>query len=127
MTRILLIISFLAFIGCNKEEYKKHNNTLVGKWKRVEVFISPGDAGCWQPDKSETPITLEFAADGRLISNDQFYSTFTGYLVKGDNTIEFQPPLNGTTRAVYFAFNSSTQLTLTFACIEGCGERYVRY
>ena len=127
MMRFLLIVLLAAFAACNKDEFKKHNYTLEGRWQRIEIFMSPGDAGSWQPDKSETPVTLEFTADGKLVSNDQFYSNFTGYQVTGDNTIEFQPPLNGTMRAVYFSFNSATQLTLTFACIEGCGERFVRY
>lgn len=99
----------------------------MGKWKRTEVYVNPGNGGSWKPDDSEQPVTLEFTAEGKIISNDNFYSNFSGYQVKPDNTIEFQPPLNGTTRAVYYSFNTDTELTVTFACIEGCGERFVRY
>lgn len=127
MIRILLVTFLAVFISCNKEEFKKHNYTLSGKWRRVEVYVNPGNGGSWQADKSEKTVTLEFTADGRVVSNDNFYANFSGYQLKADNTIEFQPPLNGMPRAVYYSFNSETQLTLTFACIEGCGDRFVRY
>jgi hypothetical protein len=127
MMRILLFIFLAVFISCNKEEFKKHRYELVGKWKRIEVYVNPGNGGSWQPDRSKQPVTLEFTADGKLISNDNFYSNFSSYHLNSDNSIEFQPPLNGALRAVYYSFNSDTELTLTFACIEGCGDRFVRY
>jgi hypothetical protein len=117
----------LQAYSCNKEEFKKHNYNLVGKWKRVEVYINPGNGGSWQPDKSDKQVTVEFTAEGKIISNDSYFSSFTNYQVKPDNTIEFQPPLNGYTRAVYYSFNTDTELTLTYACIEGCGDRFVKY
>lgn len=127
MMRILLFFLTIGLISCHKDEFKKHNYKLVGKWKRIETFISPGNGGSWQKDQSNPPITIEFTADGKFISNGNFYSNFTDYKVNADNTIEFMPPLNGVTRAVYYSFNSDTQLTLTFACIEGCGDRFVKY
>jgi hypothetical protein len=127
MARFVATIFLFALLGCTKEEFKKHNYHLVGKWKRVEVYVNPGNGGNWQADNSESPVTIEFTSDGKLISNSAFYSNFTGYEVKPENTIEFQPPMNSIPRAVYYSFNSATQLTLTFACIEGCGERFVRY
>jgi hypothetical protein len=127
MMRILLFAFPAVFISCNKEEFKKHHYELVGKWKRIEVYVNPGNGGSWQPDHSEQPVTLEFTADGKLISNHNLYSNFARYQVSSDNTIELQPAFNGGIRAVYYSFNTDTELTLTFACFEGCGDRFVRY
>src|SRR4051812_6855763 len=118
--RIILLIFLTILLGCNKESAKKHNYDLVGKWKRVETYINPGNEGSWEADRSNPPETIEFTADGKFISNSDLYSNFTGYIVKPDHTIEFIASLNGAARAFYYSFNSNTQLTLTFACIEGC-------
>ena len=126
--RIVLMILFTGlFLSCNKENAQKHNYSLIGKWKRVETYINPGNGGSWKPDHSNPPVTIEFTEDGRFISNSALYSGFTGYTIKPDNTIEFTPAVNGFTRDFYYSFNSDTQLSLTFACIEGCGDRFVRY
>lgn len=125
--RIFLFVLLIALAGCHKEEFKKHNYNLVGKWKRIESYINPGNGGSWQKDQTSPPLIIEFTADGKLISNSDFYSNFTGYKLTAGNTIEFSPPLNGTTRAVYYSFNTDTELTLTYACIEGCGDRFVKY
>jgi hypothetical protein len=127
MIRFLLFALLIGLISCHKDEFKKHNYNLVGKWKRIETYINPGNGGSWQKDQLIPPLTIEFSADGKLISNSEFYSNFTRYRVNADNSIEFYPPLNGVTRAVYYSFNSDTELTLTFACIEGCGDRFVKY
>lgn len=127
MLRSLLFIGLTILISCHKEESPKHHYQLVGRWKRTEIFVSPGNAGSWQPDLSNPPAVLEFRADGKILSNAGFYSNFTRYKLNADNTIEFYPPVSGVPNAVYYSFNSDTELTLTFACIEGCGERFVRY
>lgn len=124
---IFLFVLLIALANCHKEEFKKHNYNLVGKWKRIESYINPGNGGSWQKDQINPPLTIEFMADGKLVSNSQLYSNFTGYTIAAGNTIEFLPPLNGVTRAVYYSFNSDTELTLTYACIEGCGDRFVKY
>jgi hypothetical protein len=125
--RIILLIFLTILLSCNKESAKKHNYDLVGKWKRAEIYVNPGNGGNWEADHSNPPVTIEFTADGKCISNSSSYSSFTGYTVTPDHIIEFTPSLNGVARAFYYSFNSTTQLTLTFACIEGCGDRFVKY
>ena len=126
--RIVLIIFFMPLLlSCHKENAKKHNYHLIGKWKRIETYINPGNGGSWKPDLSTPPFTIEFTEDGRFISNSIPYSGFIAFTIKPDNTIEFLPAVNGFTRNFYYSFNSETQLTLTFACIEGCGDRFVKY
>jgi len=127
MRRIFYVVLFLALIGCHKDELKKHNNKLIGKWKLIESYINPGNGGYWHKEQTNPPVTIEFTSDGKLISNFNLYSNFTAYKLTAGNTIEFMPPLNGVTRAVYYSFNSDTELTLTYACIEGCGERFVKF
>jgi hypothetical protein len=125
--RPVLLILLATLLSCNKENAKKHNYTLLGKWKRVETYINPGNGGSWKPDNSNPPVTIEFKEDGKFTSNSGLYSNFTAYTVKPDNTIEFTPAVNGFTRNFYYSFNSDRQLTLTFACIEGCGDRFEKY
>ena len=127
MMRIFYAVLLLGLLACHKDELKKHNYNLVGKWKLIESYINPGNGGYWQKDQNNPPLTIEFTAEGKLVSNSKFYSNFTGYQRTGQNTIEFVPDLNGITWAVYYSFNSDTELTLTYACIEGCGERFVKY
>jgi len=126
MKWIYFLVLFTSFVSCKKEE-KKHNYSLVGKWKRTEVFWSPGDRGSWHKDNSNPPVVIEFRTDGKFVSNSNSYSSFTNYQVNGNNSIEFYPAVNGETRAVYFSFNSDSELTLTMACIEGCGEKFIKY
>jgi hypothetical protein len=125
--RILLFVLLIALLGCHKEEFQKHNYDLVGKWRRIEIYVNRGNGGDWQKDQGTSPTTMEFTRDGLLVSNSEFYSNFTGYKTNGGNTIELLPPLNGVAKAVYYSFNTDTELTLTFACIEGCGDRFVKY
>jgi len=125
--RIFSVVLLLALVSCHKDQFKKHNYTLAGKWKLIESYINPGNGGYWQKAKTYPPLTIEFTSDGRLISNFQFYSDHTGYKIAAKSTIEFVPALNGVTRAVYYSFNSDTELTVTYACIEGCGDKFVKY
>jgi len=127
MMRIFLFILLTGLISCHKEDCKKTNYSLVGKWKRIETFASPGNGGGWQKDQSNPAVAIEFAEGGKFISNADFYSNFTSYKINADSSVEFSPPMNGLTKAVYYSMNSNTQLTLTFACIEGCGDRFIRY
>ena len=87
--------------------------------KRVETYINRGNGGNWEADHLNPPVAMEFTADGKFVSNSSSYASFTGYTVKADHIIEFTPLLSGVARAFYYSFNSTTQLTLTFACIEG--------
>ena len=127
MIRIYLVVFLLVLLSCNKDEFKKHNYNLVGKWKLIESYINPGNGGYWQKSKTYPPLTIEFTSDGKLNSNFEFYSAYSGYKLVANSTIEFVPPLNGVTRAVYYSFTSDTELTVTYACIEGCGDKFVKY
>ena len=126
MKWIYFLVLFTSLLSCRKEA-KKHNYNLIGKWKRTEVYINPGNGGKWQKDNSILPVTIELSADGKFDSNANFYSSFKNYEVNGNNSIEFHPAENGVTRAVFYSFNSDSELTLTMACIEGCGEKFVKY
>lgn len=125
--RIVFLILFLGLLSCHKEEAKKHNYNLLGKWKRVETYVNPGNGGSWKPDHSEPAVLIEFSSDGKFSSNSYTYSGFTAYHIKPDHTIELVSATNGTSRDFYYSFTSETEFTLTFACIEGCGDRFVRY
>jgi hypothetical protein len=127
MMRIYLLVLLLVLFSCHKDEFKRHNYNLVGKWKLIESYVNPGNGGYWQKSKTYTPLTIEFTSDGKMISNFDLYSGYSGYKLVANNTIEFLPPLNGVTRAVYYSFTSDTELTVTYACIEGCGDRFVKY
>jgi hypothetical protein len=125
MLRLILFLTIILTIGCNKSKEIEHNNDLVGKWKRIETFISPGNGGSWQPDNSNPPVTMEFRGDGSFSSNDNYYSNFNRYVISGD-TITFYPAINNYIRESRFNFNTPTQLTMTYPCIEGCADRFIR-
>lgn len=125
MIKLGFLLAIIFVLSCNKSREIEHGNNLVGKWKRIETFISPGNGGSWQPDKSNPPITMEFQADRSFSSNYHHYKNFNQYDVSGD-TITFYPALNNYLRQAWFNFNTPTQLTITYTCIEGCGDRFVR-
>lgn len=123
MKHIFVFVMITAFIGCTKE--KRHHNSLIGKWKQVEVYINPGNGGSWQPDNSPSVTTIQFNADGGFQSNDNYFGNFNRYELSGD-TIRFYPAMNGVIRFGWYKFVSDTKLQITYTCMEGCGSRFVK-
>jgi len=62
MMRIFYVVLLIALSACHKDELKKHNYNLVGKWKLIESYINPGNGGYWQKDQNNSPLTIEFTA-----------------------------------------------------------------
>ena len=102
-------------------------NDLVGKWKLIEVYSDPGDgSGTYNPVESDK--TVEFKNNGRFISNGKMcyieieptegskgsYSIEDNTLTPDNCEMEFNLP---------FELNGN-KLTISYFCIEGCGEKY---
>lgn len=122
----LLLFFILSICACKKPI--EHNNQLAGKWKRTQIWVNPGNGGSWQPDNSFPPFTIEFTADGKFVSNDYFYKDYNRYRMIDATTIELSSSIISTRPAVTIKveFISNTEIRMTYTCIEGCGDVFVR-
>ena len=125
MVRFIWLILVAAFVSCAKEETASTNqNNIVGKWLRVEEYVNPGSGGNWIQTNDVPPVTVEFTAGGKIISNHPLYSNYTNYKTSGTDSIEITNPGNNSRFASYSLANG--RLTLTTACRDGCGDRFAR-
>lgn len=126
MKLLIPMIIFILLISCDSKEIEPQND-LVGKWRLIEVYADPGDgSGTFNPVSSSK--TIEFKNNGRFVSNGQMcyieivptdgskgsYSFDNKTLVPDNCEFEFELP---------FELNGN-ELTISYFCIEGCGEKY---
>lgn len=131
--RVIILLLAVCLFSCEKDQIyfdasgNGSGSALVGKWKRVRLYVNPGNGGSWQSDQANPPITLEFTANGTINSNHTLFSQYSKYQVTSSNTLEISVPVTPTaaSRTIKFEFNDK-ELTLTYACIEGCGDVFVR-
>ena len=124
------IVLFLFIIGCSKKEDRRIiNDRLVGNWKLIEVFWSPGGPGSWHPVSAPDQFNIYFNADGKLSYSANFIganSHFNRYSLAGD-TIFVWSTLNNKTDEWRYSFDGS-DLIINFnvrvVCIEGCASRF---
>jgi hypothetical protein len=122
--RIAIILLCVLLFACNKNEIKARSS-IVGKWQYKEIFISPGSRDSWKPVNPAQQTIIEFTADSKFttFTNSSFYlSNFNRYEVISGNGIRFFNTNNYATFETLFTLNSN--LTLTYRCIEGCGDRF---
>ena len=123
----------------NDDEINPENPGLIGTWLLVEQYADPGDgSGEYQNVDSEKAIEfLEegiFKSNGELcdlnseagdntsgtyVMNDTIISQFSSenYLIPdGCNTEDFK---------IYYHLEEGS-LVLSYPCIEGCGQKYLK-
>ncbi|MFN8357582.1 MAG: hypothetical protein U0Y10_24200 [Spirosomataceae bacterium] len=125
---IFLIVSLVSMVACQSESPSSVQNVgLVGKWKLVEFLSDPGNgSGTWQKADPQNPLYVEFKADGTFSSN--MYTDLISYKVVDDTQLQltFDPKLNSGNFTTWRYTNlTNTTLTLTYACREPCGGRFV--
>ena len=122
MYRLLSLLAICLLFSCSKTD---NNSELAGKWKRVEQFINPGNGGYWKETKDMRPVFLELTESGKVRSNHYVYERYSTYLMIGRDSIEFTNA-TGEKRYHFYSFQEG-KLTIQYLCIEGCGDRFVRY
>lgn len=118
--RYAFILLLVAALGCSKN--KTGNTGFVGKWQRMQVYISPGGAGYWQASNDNPKVKLELTASGNVISNREPYSKFATYKIVGTDSIEFTSTSGQKTYNRYEL--TSGKLDIWFSCFEGCADRF---
>ena len=100
---------------------------LVGTWRLAEFYSDPGDgSGSYSAVESDKEIVLR--ADSTWASNGNLCGITTE---AGVPSAGFYSPAGSAMRVTNCDFPSiggysllSGRLTISYACIEGCGERY---
>ena len=132
MMKKALFFFFVSLLmnSCSSNEISE-DPQLIGKWKLIEQLADPGD-GSGVFKKVVSNKTIEFLANGTVVSNGTFcdtninsetetigeYFTSENYLKPTiENECDF-PDLK-----IYFEFQNEN-LILWFPCIEGCGQKF---
>lgn len=124
----LLVISCLLIACSSKDDSNVADEELLGTWKITEVYADPGDgSGTFIPIESNKFVT--FNDDGTVISNGSLCGLGNGdpstgiYSILDSKISSSDCVVNG----MYTSFEiSGSKLTMTYICIEGCGEKYVK-
>ena len=125
MTRLGWLILIILLVGCAKEENNQNTrDNIAGKWLRIEEYVNPGSGGSWVQTNDVPPVTVEFTADGKVISNHTLYSNYTDYRKKGTDSIEITNP-GSSSRVNKYSFENG-KLTILYTCREGCGDRFTK-
>ncbi|MGJ1195530.1 hypothetical protein ACR777_00180 [Sphingobacterium spiritivorum] len=140
--------AFLALIGltlmaCNKDSNNSsENNGITGRWKLVEVYADPGDgSGKYRAVDSKKQLT--FKADGTVevqngdlctVSIDSDKKETSSYKILDKNASSGKKNRLVIMSCIVMQ-NDPTELsfeikgdmlTISYLCMEGCGERYKR-
>jgi uncharacterized SAM-binding protein YcdF (DUF218 family) len=125
MVRLIFLIGIIILVGCAKDETAPANQSdIVGKWLRVEQYVNPGNGGRWVQTNDVPPVTVEFTAGGKIISNHPLYSNYPAYRKIGSDSIEITNT-GSNSRFNKYSFENG-KLTILYTCIEGCGDRFTR-
>ncbi|KQC33765.1 hypothetical protein AAU57_10805 [Nonlabens sp. YIK11] len=117
------LLAIVLTVSCNDAAV---DNDVVGAWKLSESMNDIGDGNATYR-KVESDKTLLFTAYGTVISNQ---NVCIGNNFKEGTVAEWNPnakefSLEDCT-ASYELDEATGELTVTYQCMEACGERYVR-
>lgn len=119
---ILLFAISIVISSCEKEP------ELVSKWKLIETLADPGDgSGQFQPVESDK--TMEFFADGTVVSNGILcqMSVESGNNSTGTYSeleMNITPDNCGINPFVVLYEIQESHLVLSYPCFEPCREKY---
>lgn len=122
--QIFSIVLLFLFAGCDKDTVELDQDSIPGKWKLRESYVSDGSPGKWV--QSKTDLVVEFKSDGTLAGN--VFTGYATYTIKDAKTIVLFKA--DKTEQNYAYELKDGVLTLSPAgpimCIEGCADRFVR-
>lgn len=120
---LLLITAAVSFTACEKNT-DANPKSLVGNWKQIDRFYSPGGEYVYEPAKSKNEYA-NFNKDGGFKST--VLTDLATYTIKDSTKVNFYTADHEERK--YWYFIKGDTLTLSPAepiCIEGCGIRFVR-
>jgi hypothetical protein len=124
MRLFLLLATILLITSCRRNGLDDQNTSLLGKWKLVSSYISPGGATTWQDADPNNPSYVKFTAAGKIIFSDKSNESIFNYakLEQGKFSV------TGTgVSVVYFYTIQGNILTLNGGgCIEQCTRQFKR-
>ena len=135
MRIFFVLLTGLTLLGaCNKstgvKKSKSYPDTLEGKWRYVEYFISSGGPGSWY---TVNPVTdgIELKQNGEINSNLAPFKDASSYEVTDSVTIKFIIPFNPDGFLLYRYNVDTLQGGLILSplkplCIEGCASKFKR-
>jgi hypothetical protein len=122
--RVLIILCIaVLFVSCNDS---KVDNDIIGAWQHVESLSDIGDGNATF-HRVDSDKTLLFTAYGTVISNQ---NVCIGNNFKEATVATWNPEKQGFNVddcvASYELDKESSVLTVSYQCMEACGEKYVR-
>ncbi len=132
MQRILFpfCVCLLLFSSCKKNEIITGSG-LIGKWKAIEQFQSPGNGGQYLPLPDNKQFFIEFKQDSSFTYSSTFPkadSLFNRFSVNGYEIAVYSSVNNKTdTWYIHGDLIDSSEIRISiFTCIEGCAYKLVR-
>jgi hypothetical protein len=131
----LTVLLVILFFSCTKQAADPDDtvyisgNGLVGKWKAVEQYVSPGFGGSWNALGQDKRFLIEFKADSSFTYSANFPKGDSGYTLFSTNntSINVRNGSGSKTDAWYYNPNPGDTLVLgVFQCYEGCAYRLRR-
>jgi len=119
----LILSVFILFTGCNEEEVKQQENSLIGTWQLVERF----DGG--------SPVPIQIIEEGEILvfGEDSSYSNNSyqcnGTYIINNSIIEIsaQCVTQDLIKFSYSFENNALKLTGSpSTCDEGCYDKYIK-
>lgn len=131
MKKLLLFLYVLtALCSCSSNTVEEvTDNPMVGTWKLVEIYSDPGDgSGTFLPVESDKTLNFDskggFVCAGTLCNPSwESVGTSKGTYSVSEQTIRPDNCENPTELPYELDGN---YLIISFFCIEGCGEKYLR-
>ena len=130
---IIVCLGFFAATACNKSTVynsKSYPDSLQGKWRYVEYYISSGGPGNWYPANPATQW-IELKANGSVSSNMDPFKDADRYELPDSNKIKFIIPAKPDGYLLYQYQIDTVQAALILSplnpmCIEGCAIKFKR-
>jgi hypothetical protein len=130
---IIALGIFVTIVSCKKNNNAEgpYNDSIIGKWKIIEVYADPGD-GSGKFRKTDSKKSLEITSDSIFVKNGNVCNININTQREEKSSYVI---LSNNTRQVLKADICSTDLnikvekgilTIYYSCIEGCGEKFVR-
>jgi hypothetical protein len=129
MKKLLILLSLLSAISCDKVDDKNFDTELIGKWGLKEVLADPGD-GSGTFHAVESNKIIEFHSDGTITSN----GTICDMSIESNNSTSGTYSITDSTISSIDCNNqmkirfekTGSSLVINYPCIEPCRAKYVK-